>query len=54
MKKKEESLEIDESQLTEGQKAEMQKGTFPWGILIFIGVLLALIGICLIVVFALS
>ena len=45
--------EIDESLLTPAQKREMEKPLFPKKAFIFLGVLLALIVICVIVIFAL-
>ena len=42
--------EIDESLLTEGQKAELQKHLFNWKWALFWGILITLIGICVLVI----
>lgn len=49
MKKEKEKLEIDESQLTEEQKAEMGYH-FPWWILILCGAILLAMIACIIVI----
>lgn len=46
--------QIDESLLTEGQKAELNKKPSAKGFLIFAGVVVALIAICFIVIFSLG
>ena len=56
MKKEEENIpEVDESLLTEEQKAALEEEKkIPWGWIIFMGVVLTLIIACVIVVLALK
>ena len=46
--------QIDESLLTEGQKAELNKKPSAKGFLIFAGVVVALIAICFVVIYSLG
>ena len=51
MKKEKEPVpEIDESLLTERQKAEMQRKQFSWKYLLFPCIVLALMAVCVIVI----
>ena len=48
--RKNDEPEIDESLLTEAQKAEMKKSPFNWKWGLFWGVVIALIIVCIIVI----
>lgn len=53
-KEREPEPEIDESLLTPGQKAEMQKHLFTWKWALWWGILIALIVVCIIVIAVLN
>ena len=50
MRPEEEEPKVDKSLLTEGQKRELAKKTLTWKWLLFWGIVLALIVVCVIVI----